>query len=298
MKKQSQNLNESFDIIDAKANYDSIKRYRWETDMRFPVFPTSLREVVRSDSVYLRHVNYPFIAMEFQIRGETLYTDNENRYLSSPGDIFIIVPHSNVKISNANPGKQLHKLNMIVKGNAPSMICDMLGFNHDTLLKLKNPQAIEKRMRRIGRLIAKQADHQLVATLFYDFMLTLSLEHRKNSQLLPPEMENLKNFICANLSYDLTSETLANVTGVSQSTLRRQVRKHFACSPGELCTLLRLEHAVMLLRTTGRAVKDIATACGFSTPLYFGMVFKKYYGITPGKYRNSDPVETPMLKER
>ena len=54
----------------------------------------------------------------------------------------------------------------------------------------------------------------------------------------------------------------------------------------------------MLLRTTGRAVKDIAAACGFSTALYFGMVFKKYYGITPGKYRNSDPVETPMLKER
>lgn len=297
MKKQSWNLNESFDIIDKKAHYDSFSKYCWDADMRFPIFPTSLREVMRSDNYYLRHVNYPFIALEFGIEGETFYTDNETKYLSCPGDIFIIIPHSNVKISNAKPGKKRHKLTIIATGNAPSMICDMLGFNRDTLLKLKNPHAIEKRMRRIGQMIAKSADHQLVATLFYDLMLSLSLEYRQNSLPFPPEMEKLKSFICANLSYNFTSEMLANVIGVSQSTLCRQVRKHFACSPGELCTDLRMKHAAMMLRTTNKAIKDIAAECGFNSQLYFGIVFKKFFCVSPGEYRNSGPVNIQRLKD-
>ena len=129
-----------------------------------------------------------------------------------------------------------------------------------------------------------------------EYFHTLSIEYRKSFQPLPPPMQTLKNFICANLNRELSSEQLAGVIGVSQATLRRQVRRCFSCSPLELCTSLRLEHAAMLLRTTGRAVKDIALDCGFNSPLYFGTVFKSVYGMTPGRYRNSGPTDDPPFR--
>ena len=296
MKKRSKTSGESFDVTDGMVSYETLEKCRWGNDMRFPVYPVSFTDVSRSDGRYLRHVNYPNIALELVLDGEILYTDAETQYIVSRGSMFLIVPHSNVKMVNANPGKNRRKLVIIAAGSAPGLICDMLGFNGDKLLKLENPSAVEKRMRRIGRLISSNGDRKLAACLFYELLLTLSIEYRKSFQPLPPPMQTLKNFICANLKRELSSEQLAGVIGVSPATLRRQVRRCFSCSPLELCTSLRLEHAAMLLRTTGRAVKDIALDCGFNSPLYFGTVFKSVYGMTPGRYRNSGPTDDPPFR--
>ena len=296
MKKQSNPQSAPFDVSDGAASYDTFVKSRWNKDMRFPVFPVSFTDVSRSDGRYLRHFNYPNIALELILEGEILYTDDSGQYLAGPGNLFLIVPHSNVKMVNANPGSTRRKLALIAAGSAPGLICDILGFNGDTLLKLEDPAAIERQMRRINDIISENGDRKTAACLFYELLLTLSLEYRKSFQPLAPEMQKLKNYICANLTGDLTSEHLAGVIGASQSTLRRQVRKYFSCSPLELCTSLRLEQAAVLLRTTGRAIKDIAIACGFNSPLYFGIVFKDVYGVTPGEYRKSEVIDTPIFR--
>ncbi|MBR2632914.1 MAG: helix-turn-helix transcriptional regulator, partial [Lentisphaeria bacterium] len=78
---------------------------------------------------------------------------------------------------------------------------------------------------------------------------------------------------------------LALHAGISESTLRRQVKKYFSCSPMSLVNNMRLEQAAMLLKNSHMAVKEIAIACGFRSPLYFGTVFKAAFGMPPGEYR-------------
>jgi AraC-like DNA-binding protein len=46
-----------------------------------------------------------------------------------------------------------------------------------------------------------------------------------------------------------------------------------------------LEIAEKLLRTTDESVKKIAITSGFEEVEYFSRCFKKYYGMTPTKYR-------------
>ena len=36
---------------------------------------------------------------------------------------------------------------------------------------------------------------------------------------------------------------------------------------------------------TKRSIKDIALDCGYSDPLFFSRMFKKYYGMSPQEYR-------------
>ena len=47
----------------------------------------------------------------------------------------------------------------------------------------------------------------------------------------------------------------------------------------------RLEKAVSLLRSTSLSVTEVAYACGFSGTSYFCELFRRYYHISPGKFR-------------
>ena len=55
-------------------------------------------------------------------------------------------------------------------------------------------------------------------------------------------------------------------------------------SVSQYITMERLVRARMLLQR-GEAVAVAAEECGFTDSAYFIRVFRKYYGITPAKYR-------------
>ena len=296
MKKRSSVQRESFDISDGKGIFKESVKYAWHNDMRFPVFPISCTDVTRTDGKYLRHVDYPNIALELILEGEMLYTDGEICHRADQGSIFIIVPHSNVKMVNANPQTPRRKLALIASGNAPGLICDTLGFDGDKLLKLDDPQAVEKQMRHIAKLIEGNADRHTAAVSFYDLLLALSLEYNRKKNVLPRDMSDLKKYICSNISSNLSSAMLCSFAGISESTLRRRVKKYFSCSPLSLISTIRLEQAAIKLRNTDMAVKEIALSCGFRSPVYFGTVFKQVFGTTPSQYRReySDAPEVPI----
>lgn len=296
MKKRSNIKREFFDISNGKGDFDITVSHHWNCDMRYPVFPNRFTDTRRVDGKYLRHINYPNIAVELVLEGEILYIDGESRHLAVPGTIFIIVPHSNVKMVNANPGKPRRKLVLIASGSAPGLICSMLGFDGDKLIYPDDAGAIENKMREIGSLIEKKQSQKDAAVMFYDLLLTLSLEYNRKKSNLPPEMVSLKKYICSNISRSLYTETLADFAKTSESTLRRQVKKYFGCTPLDLVNTIRLEQSAMLLKTTTQAIKEIAIACGFHSPLYFGTLFKATYGVTPSAFRKdiANPDDIPL----
>ena len=50
-------------------------------------------------------------------------------------------------------------------------------------------------------------------------------------------------------------------------------------------TKVRMEAAVKLLRDTDEKNYRIAEKTGYIDPNYFSYVFKRYYGVTPTKFR-------------
>ena len=55
--------------------------------------------------------------------------------------------------------------------------------------------------------------------------------------------------------------------------------------PMEYLAKKRIAEAKLLLLNTGESIGYIAASVGYSDQNYFGMVFKKYEGITPSEYR-------------
>ena len=80
-------------------------------------------------------------------------------------------------------------------------------------------------------------------------------------------------------------EEVAGRLSVSPAHLSRTFRKERGISPVEFLTRQKLQAAVNDLLGTDKRVETIARENGFSNGNYFGKVFRRYMGISPGAYR-------------
>lgn len=58
--------------------------------------------------------------------------------------------------------------------------------------------------------------------------------------------------------------------------------------PNEYLTRYRINKAAALLKCNNLSVGEAAYSTGFSDQLYFSRVFKKYKGVPPSRYAESD----------
>ena len=107
-----------------------------------------------------------------------------------------------------------------------------------------------------------------------------------NIRLVPDEqVAKALRYIWDHLDHPLTVDEIAGHVGVSRATLGRLFRKHMRRSIIDEIASNRLEKARELLALGKLPVKEVAVACGFSTPNYFNNVFRKATGATPRKFR-------------
>ena len=94
-------------------------------------------------------------------------------------------------------------------------------------------------------------------------------------------------FIWGNLARTLPVEEIAAHVGISRPKLAGLFAQHLRRTVVEEIARGRIEKAKLLLTSGALSVKEIALACGFSSPNYFNNVFHKASGVTPRKFRVS-----------
>lgn len=99
-------------------------------------------------------------------------------------------------------------------------------------------------------------------------------------------IRNAINYINANLDKPLTLESLAKNSFVSVNQLCKIFKSSFGTTVAKYVTSKRISEAKKLL-SSGKSVSDTAVACGFSDYANFIRVFKKFVGVSPGKYTKS-----------
>lgn len=80
-------------------------------------------------------------------------------------------------------------------------------------------------------------------------------------------------------------ESLADRAHLSLSWFKARFRKEVGLAPGSYIALRKVERAKTLLARPSASVTQVAMALGFSSSQYFATVFKRYTGMTPGRYR-------------
>ena len=98
-------------------------------------------------------------------------------------------------------------------------------------------------------------------------------------------LKALVSYIHAHYSEPITVEDMAKHIGISRTECFRCFQRILKKTPMEYVTEYRLSMSSALLLNTQRPVADIAEACGFQSPSYFGKLFREAYGKTPKDYR-------------
>ena len=99
-------------------------------------------------------------------------------------------------------------------------------------------------------------------------------------------MKRVMQFIDAHISEsDIGIAEMADAAAISRSGLNRKVKKIVGLTPAELLRETRIKHAQQLLLDTSMGVSEIAYACGFNDPKYFGKIFRQLSKMSPTDYR-------------
>lgn len=110
-------------------------------------------------------------------------------------------------------------------------------------------------------------------------------EHREK---IAPAIELIRERF---LTDEIRISELCEVSGISESYLKRLFRETYGVSPKQYIIRLKINHACELLRLERYTVTQVAELCHFSDVYFFSRQFKEYMGITPTqfikKYRSS-----------
>ncbi len=98
-------------------------------------------------------------------------------------------------------------------------------------------------------------------------------------------IKKVLDYIDSNYSSELTLEQLSEVAVMNPKYFCRFFRKITNRTPMDYLNYKRIEHACYELSHTGCSVTEVAYRCGFNDLSYFIRIFRKYKGVTPGKYR-------------
>ena len=114
--------------------------------------------------------------------------------------------------------------------------------------------------------------------LFYAWLqaITASSKHR------------ILHILEANLDMIETIDDMCKLTRVSTYELRHSIKDASGLQPKAWLDLKRLEKAALLLKSSDESISAISTSCGYSTLSWFGVQFKKAYGISPKLYREQN----------
>ena len=90
----------------------------------------------------------------------------------------------------------------------------------------------------------------------------------------------------------ITIKNVSALCGFSESHFMKLFKELTGMSFNAYLVNYRLELSAKQLIETNQKIIDIATNCGFNNHSYFTRAFLKKYGLTPAKYRQSNP-KTP-----
>ncbi|BDS08695.1 AraC family transcriptional regulator [Oceaniferula spumae] len=95
------------------------------------------------------------------------------------------------------------------------------------------------------------------------------------------------DYIYENLSEGIGVDQLANICGLSISSLERHFKKHFDCSPGKFISQVKISSACKLLADPSYTIAAVGDKLGYPDPVVFSRAFKREMKVSPSGYRRS-----------
>ena len=101
----------------------------------------------------------------------------------------------------------------------------------------------------------------------------------------PVHIQEAISIVESDLTADLSLKAVASLLGMNSSYLSMLFRKETGITFTDFVNTKRIEHAKQQLLSSPLQIQAVAQNCGILDVNYFTKLFKKYTGVTPGKFR-------------
>jgi len=138
------------------------------------------------------------------------------------------------------------------------------------------------------------ANKRIVSLLFETLLIKLERAVQAHGRASGTSyVSAAKQYICENLSTGITVQSIANHIGIHRSYLMRIFRQQTRMSVNQYINHMRVTQATVLLSSSDMSITEIAFHVGFNSRQNFYLVFEKFIGCSPSKYRVSHSMEKP-----
>lgn len=140
--------------------------------------------------------------------------------------------------------------------------------------------------RLLGRAVALELSKLYLINWGRKDQLPFAL-HQERTQHNDTAIAEAQKFICENYFNTDVLEKSRQVSGLKEKTFLRRFKAASGVSPTQYLHEVRIEASKRMLAQSKLSIDHVAYEVGYSTPIFFRKLFKKYLGVTPGEYRKS-----------
>ena len=119
--------------------------------------------------------------------------------------------------------------------------------------------------------------HKIIKLLF-------SVSNEK-VQIIPKPIERSLCYIKNNYGKKISVDDIAKEACLSSSHLFAVFKKELGVTPISYLNNYRISIAAELLQGTTKSINQISADVGINDPIYFSIIFKKHYQMSPSKFR-------------
>ena len=152
---------------------------------------------------------------------------------------------------------------------------------------------LEKAYLRLNTNVPSlSAIYPLVQPLVHMIRLLCYLSREQNfeteTKSIPPLFNQILDYLINNYTNNISIEDITSYCHYSATLVRRTFKKYSGFSINAYIIKLKMDRAATLLKTTDMKINQIADALGYLDTNYFILQFKKYYKISPSKFRQKN----------
>ena len=243
--------------------------------------------------------SHPFSELFYVINGQGAFLAEGSEFPVKQNDMVIINPHVQ-HTEKSLPGAPLNYIVLGIEGLSFSF--GRLATARAGVSSQSTPDTVYKHNMSktnvysylnimLEEITEQQEDYEAVCQNLLEVLLICILRSGSlsvvpdNSRLLNRECTQIKNYLDANYSEDITLDTLSALTHMNKYYLAHTFTKYMGLSPINYLLQKRIQEGKSLLESTSYSIAQISDLLGFSSQSYFSQAFRKATGMTPMQYR-------------
>lgn len=225
----------------------------------------------------------------FTVKGRGTLVVNDRRYALEKNSLLYLppeLPHEYYPESG-----EWSTCWMVFRGDKLSDCMKNMGFECEMIAEGADISAFKRIYNKIYGLAADNLHNsKKCSLLIYEAVLLAgdifdgrSSPDNTGNLIVDKAMQYINEHCCS----DISLNELAALSGISPQHFCRLFKARLNIRPMEYIARVKLSKAKSMLLNSDMPVSEIARSIGYSSHTYFGIIFKRYEGVSPTEFRKN-----------